>query len=194
MKAALAITALLLSTVIPPAALAQDSATQTGAVGETQKPAGSREPSNSFEALPLVFGVGQEVKVRDEAGRTTRGKVVSISDNQLVVVRARVEQAFAKEAVRSIDIVDSPWNGALIGAVGSAALLGAWVKNCESGECVQGRMFPAVIGNLAGILVGGLIDERITKRVYEHQPPTSRVTISPMLGRERIGLVARMRF
>ena len=64
MKAALAITVLLLSPVITPAALAQDTAGQAGAVGEPQKPAGSREPSNSFEALPLVLQVGQEVKVR----------------------------------------------------------------------------------------------------------------------------------
>jgi hypothetical protein len=131
MKVLLACTVLLLSTVLSTAALAQVADGQTGTAGET----GSLRRGNRrthFEGLPRILRVGQEVKVRDESGRTTRGKCVSISENELVVAgrqypfpqfRSRKERVFAKDVVRRIDIVDSTWNGAAIGAAVGAAFL-----------------------------------------------------------------------
>lgn len=48
----------LLSTVVTPTLLAQDA----------------DGPTSSFEALPLVLKVGQEVKVRDVAWRESKGR------------------------------------------------------------------------------------------------------------------------
>jgi len=86
----------------------------------------------SFEALPALLTPGQKVNVRNTAGRATRGKVVSISDNQLVIARRRgpfaffrrpEDVTFAVDVVGKIDIVDSTWDGA---AIGTAAAIGLW--------------------------------------------------------------------
>ena len=88
--------------------------------------------------------VGQELKVRDVKGRATRGKVVSISDDELVVAclqnpfglfRPRAKQAFAKEFVESIAHVDSGWNRGLIGAAAGAGLLAALIQIECSPSC-----------------------------------------------------------
>ena len=72
-----------------------------------------------------LLNVGQEIKVKEEAGRSVRGKVVSISSSQLVVARRqfpfpyfrlRKEEVFTEDVVKSVDSVDSVWNGAVIGA------------------------------------------------------------------------------
>jgi hypothetical protein len=61
MKALLVCTVVLLSTVFRTAALAQSADGQAGTTQETRKPT-RRAPSNSFEALPRILRVGQEVK------------------------------------------------------------------------------------------------------------------------------------
>ena len=132
------------------AALAQDPGGQTSAVEDSQKPAGSREAPTSFEALPLTLKVGQRIIVREESGRTTRGKVVSISDDQVVIgdvfVRRwsnlwsrprREEHAVGSASVTRIDTVDSVWNGAVIGAAVGVGTLASraprflWTVFCE---------------------------------------------------------------
>jgi hypothetical protein len=201
MKAALAITVLLLSTVITPAALAQDTARQTSAVGKTQKPAGSREPSNSFEALPLVLKVGQEVKVRDEAGQTTRGKVVSVSDTQLVVsrkrfLRSRVERIFARDLTRRIDIVDSAWNGAVVGGAVAVGLVATGIKFGCTASCDKAGSWFLGIATLVpiGVGAGGAIDSQINKTIYDSRSQRSRVGIAPWIERNRKGVVLQVRF
>ena len=201
MKAALAITVLLLSPVITPAALAQDTARQAGAVGETQKPAGSREPSNSFEALPLVLKVGQEVKVRDEAGHTTQGKVVSLSDTQLVVsrkrfLRSRVERIFARDLTRRIDIVDSAWNGAVVGGAVAMGVVATGIKFGCTASCDKiGSWFLgiATLGPI-GVGAGSAIDSLINKTIYNSGSQKSRVGIAPWIERDRKGVVLQVRF
>lgn len=200
MRVLLVFTIVLLSIVVTSVALAHGADGQTATSGETQPP--RREASNSFEALPRILKVGQEVKVRHDAGRATRGKVVSISDTQLVVSRKkwffrREEQAFAKEAVRSIDIVDSPWYpGAIVGAAAGVGILAAAIEfqcspSCDkTGSWVIGSMTIGLMSTLAG----GAMDGLLNKTIYERPPATLRVTLAPLLGRERIGVMARVHF
>ena len=74
----------------------------------------------SFDAVQSILDPGHEIIVRDEEGRATRGRVVSISANQLVIERPRFffrreELAFTEGFVQKIEIVDSPANGTLLG-------------------------------------------------------------------------------
>lgn len=206
MKALLICTVVLLSTVFRTAVLAQSVDGQAGTTQETRKPT-RRAPSNSFEALPRILKVGQEVKVRDETGRTTRGQVVSISDNQLVVARprffrSRVERAFAKEAVRSIDIVDSRTNGAAIGAAAGLGLAAALTVRCSrSYSCKHGDF--GVTGGVMvagpayvslGVVIGYAIDSALNETIYERPSQAPRVTVVPFLGRNAVGLLAHVQF
>jgi len=103
-----------------------------------------KDPTDSFAALEPLLGPGQEIVVTDDAGRVRRGRVASLSREQLVVaspVAAGIweamlplyfpvdvglilkrglfnskDRAFAEGSVARIDVVDSTRNGTLIGA------------------------------------------------------------------------------
>ena len=193
----------LLLAVVAPDAQAQDADRQAGGVAGIQEPASSQVQSNPFEVLPLIVKVGQEVKVRGEAGRATRGKVVSISSNQLVVARSRrfrsrVEQLFAQDAIRTIEAVDSHWNGALFGVAASVGIFVVTTRACarkpDTGVC-QGVVAPASLATVLAPFIGWGIDDSINTTIYERPSQTpSRITLAPLLGRERIGVTAQVSF
>ena len=204
MKALCAFTILLLSNAITPAAFAQGSDAQTGAVGETQTRARSVAVPSSFEALPLVLKVGQEVRVRVDTGRAIRGKVVSITDARLVIARRqnpfpyfrpRKEQAFAKDIVQRVDVVDSALNGALLGAAAGVGLTAVVASGASDSVDAAGSwmLFGPLFG-VAGAAAGGLIDVLMSKTIYEREPRTPTVALAPMLGRGRRGVMAQVHF
>jgi hypothetical protein len=156
MKALRAFTVLLLSPVIAPAALAQNSAPppvpppNRPRVGVDQLLNG-HPVTASFDELQAILDSGYEVVVTDDAGRVRRGRVASISRDQLVmaspvaagsweallplyppldwgvVLKRRIfrspERVFVEGSVRRIDIVDSTRNGTAIGAAVGAGLV-----------------------------------------------------------------------
>ena len=191
-------TVLFLCTVaISPAVLAQDVNGQISGAKQAQQAAGARQAvASSFEALRPVLKVGQEVKVRDESGRTTLGKVVSISSDQLVISRRRffrrsVKVAFGEDVARTIHVVDSALDGLLLGM--TPGLIASWVSCGSRSASNLCGLVP--LGMLViGMPVGVAIDEAITKRVYDRQSQMPRVTISPLLGRDQKGVVARVYF
>ena len=93
---------------------------------------GGAPVTDSFEALNAILDPGYEVVVRDEAGRKTRGRVLSISGKEVVVMtepryfrpfRSPQEHAFRANDVTRVEIVDSTWKGAFIGAAIAPALV-----------------------------------------------------------------------
>jgi hypothetical protein len=195
MKASLALT-LLMNAIVPAAALAQGVPAQRTIV-------------SSFEALPAVVKVGQEVRVKDLTGDTTSGKLVSVSEQQLVVARRqypfpyfrpRKEVALAGQNVRRVDAVDSAWNGALIGAAAMVGFLAVTIAAdcspaCDDNFGVPGRW---ALGSLMliplGAAFGGLIDSLINRTVYQGQAGPSQITIAPLLQRDARGAVVQLRF
>jgi hypothetical protein len=170
---------------------------------------GTVDRTGSFEALPLVLKVGQEVKVSREGERATRGKVVSISGDQLVIARRqypfpyfrpRVERTFTKELISGIDLVDSNWNGVVIGAAGAVGFNAAWIESDCSPSCDDnfGKGGRWVLGSLLfvpiGMALGGLIDSLITKPVYGSRSGTPHVSVVPQFERGRKGIAAEFRF
>lgn len=159
--------------------------------------------ANAFEALPQVLETGQEVKIRGDGRRATRGRVVSIAGDQLVIARRqypfpyfrpRKEEAFTKAVVRNIDVVDPSWNGATLGAAAAIGFLAVSIERDCSPSCNDnfGRPGRWVLGSVMlvplGTAAGGLIDSLMNRRVYEGEPQKPRVTISPALGRTGVGL------
>lgn len=70
--------------------------------------------------------IGYTIDRSIHAGTSIAGKVVSISTNQLVISRPRffrrhVDLAFTEASVTSIRLVDSEWNGFVIGAAAGAS-------------------------------------------------------------------------
>ena len=159
----------------------------------------------SFEALSSLLERGHEVVVTDEAGRSMKGRISSISPRGLVLARKRFrfsrpqERVFASELVRTVQFVDSAWNGALIGAAVSLGVVAVMTESDCSRSCVDnfGRPGRWVLGSTMmvplGIGIGRLLDSAINKSVYE-QPGRREVAISPLLGRDILGVKARVRF
>ena len=123
---------------------------------------------------------------------TGKGKVVSISSNQLVIAQPPVwlplfrrpeKRVFTEDVVRSIHIVDSTGNGAVIGGAVAAGFLGAGIAS------LGGMLFivPAMI-------LGMGIDVSMTRPVYERRSQAPRVTISPLLGGDQVGIMAQVHF
>jgi hypothetical protein len=172
--------------------------------GVVSQPAAGQDvgdQTNSFETLRLVLDVGQEVKVRDETGHATEGKVVSITESQLVIsrkrfLRSRVERAFARDLTRRIDIVDSRWNGAVLGGAAAVGVVAAGIKFGCTASCDRTGSWFLGIATLVpiGIGVGAAIDSLIKKTVYEGGPQTSRAIIAPWIERDRKGVLARVFF
>ena len=97
---------------------------------------GGEPVTESFDALTSILDPGYEVVVRDEAGRKPRGRLLSISGEEVVVSRRRIgllwspkKVMFAVDSIARVDIVDSTWDGIAIGAaagVGVVLGVGAW--------------------------------------------------------------------
>jgi hypothetical protein len=103
-----------------------------------------QEPTDSFAALQPLLASGQEIVVTDDVGRVRRGRLASLSPDQLVMASpeaagtweallplyfpadlgvalvrkftGRKERAFTEGSVTRVDIVDSTRNGTVIGA------------------------------------------------------------------------------
>jgi hypothetical protein len=155
--------------------------------------------ASSFAELQPMLSVGQELKVRDEQGRTRQGKLASISGDELVISRRRFffrteERTFSEHSVTSVDLKDSAWNGSLIGAAAGFGFGLALLRSCDdTGTCLSlATVWPFLVAG--GGELGTAIDNRYTKRVYEKSPQTGPVTLAPLVGRETIGAVVRLGF
>jgi hypothetical protein len=161
---------------------------------EAQDGSGAQKPDGS---LSQVLRVGQNVNLRNADGDTTRGRVVAVTDDQVVLRSTRrffrrdTNELFSADAIRTIDAIDSTWNGAVIGAFSGVAVLWWLVEHPPefNDERVAFFILPMP---LWGAVVGGVIDGLLNRRIWDRPTPT--VTFAPVLGERRIGLSTRVRF
>lgn len=134
-------------------------------------------PVQSFAGLQRLLTPGERLVVRDKAGKTTKGRLVSLTAGELQIRRRRwnfrTERKTWKEAsVRRIQHEDSGWNGSLIGAgVGVAAIVTALkLPVCNRPDDL--RCLPvAATGVQVGALVGNAVDKSVNRTVYESPTP-----------------------
>jgi len=154
--------------------------------------ASAQEPVHSFDQLAL--GVGQQIVVKPDHGRTATWMVVSIVGDQLAVERRRwtfktERRTFTEQSAARIDLRDSTLNGLLIGT--GVGLLGGLViaATCKDLVCIA----PFILSIGMGPGVGMGIDEAINRTIYTPNRGT-RVTFAPQLGPHQLGVAARIRF
>jgi hypothetical protein len=168
---------------------------------------GAQAIATSFAALQAILKPGHRV-VFTGGGAPGGGRevlVAEVSPDRLVLVRRRLfrtqELILTEDAVRRIDIVDPPTKGALLGAaVGASLGLAAILQTrhdmrsqTDCNLCPLGYVVGAVLIG-TGPVVGASIDLSINEPIYERPSQTRRVSFVPLLGRERIGLMARVHF
>ncbi len=152
-----------------------------------------------FEALESVLARGDEVIVTDEAGRSTRGQISSLSSSELVLAAFKPleELAFTERSVRTIQIVDSRKDGALKGlavAAGLVAVMAVADAHQPPSNLRGVRTLAAALVSPAVIILAVWIDGSENATIYERSAQAPRVTIGPGPGRGSIGVSGRIRF
>ena len=174
----------------------------------------------TFDELHERIKSGETVYVTDDHGRTTKGRLLSVSAEALSMEAdaGRVEFPLTQTDRVSVRRRDSLKNGILTGlAVGAVigAVLAVAEDNRSSAPCdpMSGSLCgafkggfvdgPAVaaagalVGGLVGVGVGVAIDTAIKERrlVYQRAPglPQSRLMIAPLVARGAVGVVAVVR-
>jgi hypothetical protein len=170
-----------------------------------------RSPAVSFDELPPILEPGYEVVVWDAAGRKTRGRVSLISGNQVVVYQRAAspllrlfippkDRAFPADSVARIDIVDSTWNGALIGAAIAPVLvfgIHRWEDTSVSDSNSMKGIATVALGGISAVLaiaIGQRIDLSMNQPTYQRQRGLPQVTLVPWLEPARKSVVVRIGF
>jgi hypothetical protein len=156
--------------------------------------------AHSFDELKLLVRPGGTVSVIDALGREATGKIVDVSMTGLVLmVESERRELHESDVTRVLERRrDSLVNGAIFGAAigGGLGLIGA--NRCANDFGCSGTTgeFLALWGGI-GVGAGVGVDALIAKRrvIYERRPSLgASVRISPMLGRERKGVLVSMAF
>jgi hypothetical protein len=160
-------------------------------------PAPAQTVATSFEELRQVLKNGQTVVVTDASGQQTRGKVQGVSPSSLVVLMPEA-RTFAQGTVAEIRGPDTLRSGALTGlGVGAGAGLAMVAAMCADGpDCGPSVQ---VVGIAAGIgaAIGAGIDAVLKNRgkvLYRSRQQTFSLTISPLVGAHRQGVLGSVRF
>jgi len=146
---------------------------------------------DTFDDLGRRIHEGQQVIVIDQLGTKTQGRVATLSSGTLVI-SAPLPRTFAPSEVREVRKPDRLWDGAVKGAAFGlipAVLFG--VFDCE--DCVPGWLAALSIGAGAGVGLG--IDAAFgPKTVFRGSAQPPRVSLAPIVGRDRRGVAASFRF
>jgi len=146
---------------------------------------------DTFDDLARKIRQGQTVIVIDQQGGRTQGRVESVSATALVVDYGR-SQTFAPSEVRLVKKPDHMWDGAIKGAALGlipAVLFGA--LDCD--DCAPGALVALSVGVGAG--AGLAIDALVgPKTVFRRDGAAPRVSLAPIVGRDRRGVSASFRF
>jgi len=156
-------------------------------------PALAQTVANSFEELRQVLKKGQTVVVTDASGQRTKGKVADVSPSSLVIFIPEA-RTFAEGTVTEIRATDPLSNGALIGAAIGMGLA-MWDYLIDPSEPGNAAVFTVAIG--LGTAVGTAIDALVNrggKILYGSPRQTRRLMISPVLGKDRQGVLVSVRF
>lgn len=107
-------------------------------------------------------------------------------------------RAFTEGSVRRIDIVDSTRNGTATGVavgVGIAAGVFLWERRQPSSNLKGVATGLALVWGLpVSARIGHLLDRATNEAIYEQRSGARPVTLTPMLGRDTLGVSAHVRF
>ena len=165
----------------------------------------------SFEEVSTILEPGYEVVVVDESGKKMFGRVSALSDDTVVLCRQRPrlaalfrgaieERSFNAETVSRIDIVDSTWNGMVIGAALAPAIvygIHKWEEAAVPDNNDLKGLLTIVLGGIgatAAIGIAYAIDRAVNQSIYERRLGAHAVTLIPWVESNRASILVQVRF
>lgn len=154
------------------------------------------QTAHTFDALQGAVKANDLVVVTDETGRKTKGRIVDVSGASLGVSAATRSGApetrrFAEGTVSEIRAADPLWNGALIGA-GAGIGLATWDYLIDPSEPGNAVVFTVAIG--LGTAIGAGLDGLVHKVLYLRPRQATSMSVLPLVGNRRQGVVVSVRF
>jgi len=181
----------------PPLWALTDMAVPDLLLSGADKVLGGNAVPSTFEALREVLQPGQAVIVQDRSGHEVRGRISSVSDSTLVLIRHRLFHAEAwrtsEPFVSRIKVVDSTRDGV---GLGFAVALGGMAINYKicSPNCGSLWGLPWMLVMPVAMVIGGAIDDAHNGVVYANPHQPARVAVVPLLGRGQVGVAGQVTF
>ena len=156
----------------------------------------------SFDQLSVLVGPGDTITVVDAKGSETKGQIGKLSRDSLMLLTASGPRALSEADVSLIRQRrgDSLKNGAIIGAVAATAYVLtaiALLGDSDGGDIIVSTAITSTVliagmGAAAGAGIDALIKGNHV--IYRKPSSGSRISVSPLLGRNRGGVAVTLRF
>ena len=173
-------------------ALVLVAVTATPSLAQAQTP-------TSFDRLWLLVNQGDRISVTDRNGRRLQGRLIDLSPTTLSLQmddgRRELEEAEVSIIRRSRH--DSLKNGAIIGFVSGAVLTAIlfgddWCWTCHPAEATLITSVYGAAGAGIGVGVDALVEG--SQVVYRARRSARRLSVTPLLSRDRRGLSVSLGF
>lgn len=151
--------------------------------------------ASSFAQLPLLIGPGDTITVTDRTGREMKGRIKNLSPSTLALLVDGIRHDLTDADValvrqrRPDSLSDGALRGFAVGAlVGTVAVWSAGAPGLIP--------FAALGQGVLGLGVGVAVDAAISSRktIYGRAGSTRRLAVSPLLSRERQGVLLSVGF
>lgn len=168
-----------------------DNVVEVRRLDESKNPAAAIFRAGGLFGMGRSVKVGQKVEVLDQEGRLLHGKVLEVTPVSLVILtEANTRATFEPSGVRRIRREGPIWDGAVKG-LATAATITLVVGRGYIWDYPRILLFNSAVG--AGI--GIAIDAAFGPATVYRGPRLARsVTLSPIVGPNRQGLSATIRF
>lgn len=163
-------------------------------------PTAEAQVAGSFEQLGLLVGIDDRITLTDSNGQEATGRIAFLSPSKLTLLIQGSPYDFDEADIDAIRHRhrDSPKNGAVIGLLSGIAAGCLTVGIAAKGRAVHPAIwmtFSGLFGG-AGVMVGAGVDAGIQEQRIIYRPTGSarRLTVAPLLSRERRGVAVSLGF
>jgi hypothetical protein len=155
-----------------------------------------RSPTTtSFLGLPIHIAIGDTVYITDDTGRRAKGRVTQLSASSVGLQPSR---QFDATAIQKIEVSDTIWDGASMGAFVSILPAGlvsfaSCIESCSTFLAFSAGGWGVIA---VGAVVGALIDASVLRNAYRRTEPgaSRRVRWAPVLTGRGKGVQVSIQF
>ena len=158
----------------------------------------SETPTAAFHELPLLLSLGDRMTVTDDTGRELQGELIDLSPSALSVLVDDTRYDLQETDIAAVRQrrPDSLKDGALWGFMAGAAIISGLMLS--SGCSFHPTGVLAAIGVYGGLGAGigaGVDSAHVGSRVvYDTRGSSRRVSVAPLISRDRQGVAVSLGF